>query len=198
MRIGIVRLAIIGIIVIGEIGAFLFRDRLTGNAAELKVGDCFDVPTTATEITDVQHHPVHRVAHRGGRLSREAAGRGRQLRRPMPRSRTGSRPTASRPGPRTRARSIDTEVTLELRPSTADVRGLGQGRPGHHLLRNTGSTARRPRSGRPLSRAGAEPGGSAGSGRGGLASCRRRPPESSAAIAPGVSCSWSSRPKRAA
>jgi hypothetical protein len=38
-------------------GAFIFRDRLSSNAAELKVGDCFDSPAVATEIKDVQHHP---------------------------------------------------------------------------------------------------------------------------------------------
>jgi hypothetical protein len=38
-------------------GAFIFRDRLSGNAGELKVGDCFDDPPGATEISDVQHHP---------------------------------------------------------------------------------------------------------------------------------------------
>ena len=42
--------------VIGS-GALIFRDRLTGNAGELKVGDCFDSPAVATEIKDVQHHP---------------------------------------------------------------------------------------------------------------------------------------------
>jgi hypothetical protein len=38
-------------------GALIFRDRLSSNAAELKVGDCFDSPTAAEEIKDVQHHP---------------------------------------------------------------------------------------------------------------------------------------------
>jgi hypothetical protein len=38
-------------------GAFLFRDRLSSNAGELKVGDCFDDPQGAAEISDVQHHP---------------------------------------------------------------------------------------------------------------------------------------------
>lgn len=50
-----VRLLIIGAI---GLGAFIFRDRLSGNAGDLAVGDCFDVPTTVGEtIDDVQHRP---------------------------------------------------------------------------------------------------------------------------------------------
>jgi hypothetical protein len=37
-------------------GAFVFRDRLSGSAADLKVGDCFD-SSDATTIESVQHHP---------------------------------------------------------------------------------------------------------------------------------------------
>lgn len=49
------RLAIVALI---AGGAFVFRDRLSGNAGDLAVGDCFDVPTTAAEeVDDVQHHP---------------------------------------------------------------------------------------------------------------------------------------------
>jgi hypothetical protein len=51
-RLGI-RLAIIGVIVVG---GFLFHDRLSGSAGELKVGDCFD-DTTGTKVSEVQHHP---------------------------------------------------------------------------------------------------------------------------------------------
>lgn len=47
----------IGIIVVIAAGAFVLRDRLSSNAGELKIGDCFDDPAGATEITDVQHHP---------------------------------------------------------------------------------------------------------------------------------------------
>ncbi len=50
----IIRVAIIGAIVVGGL---IFRDRLSGNAGELQVGDCFDVPTQDTNISDVQHHP---------------------------------------------------------------------------------------------------------------------------------------------
>ena len=47
----------IGIIAVIAIGAFVLRDRLSGNAAQLEVGNCFDEPVGATLITDVQHHP---------------------------------------------------------------------------------------------------------------------------------------------
>jgi hypothetical protein len=54
MRGWIVRIAIIAVVVIG---AFIFRDRISGNAGDLAVGDCFDEPAGLTEIKDVQHHP---------------------------------------------------------------------------------------------------------------------------------------------
>ena len=47
----------IGIIAVIAIGAFIFRDRLSSSAADLAVGDCFDVPTANVNIKDVQHHP---------------------------------------------------------------------------------------------------------------------------------------------
>ena len=47
----------IGIIVLIVAGGFVLRDRLSSNAGDLKVGDCFDDPRGASEITDVQHHP---------------------------------------------------------------------------------------------------------------------------------------------
>lgn len=50
----LVRVVIIGAI---AFGAYMFRDNLTGNAGDLKVGDCFDEPAGETLITDVQHHP---------------------------------------------------------------------------------------------------------------------------------------------
>ena len=49
----------IGIIAVIAVGAFLFRDRLSGSAADLKVGDCFDVPAADVDIEDVQHHPCN-------------------------------------------------------------------------------------------------------------------------------------------
>lgn len=39
---------------------FVFRDFLSGNVGDLKVGDCFDAPALATQdatVKDVQHHP---------------------------------------------------------------------------------------------------------------------------------------------
>lgn len=54
MRGWIVRIAIIAAI---AIGAFVLRDRLSSNAGDLAVGDCFDEPAGATEVEDVQHHP---------------------------------------------------------------------------------------------------------------------------------------------
>ncbi len=47
----------IGIIVAIAAGAYILRDRLSSNAGELQVGDCFDDPANAAEISDVQHHP---------------------------------------------------------------------------------------------------------------------------------------------
>jgi hypothetical protein len=41
-------------------GAYVCRDRLSGNVTDLKVGDCFDVPesvVTDAVLKGVQHHP---------------------------------------------------------------------------------------------------------------------------------------------
>ena len=46
----------IGLVVVIGIGALIFRNFLPGNAGDLKVGDCFDVPQ-GNEVGDVQHHP---------------------------------------------------------------------------------------------------------------------------------------------
>jgi hypothetical protein len=55
------RLIIPGIIVVVLLVGFLLRDRISGNAADLKPGDCFDDPVSAgssgAEIEDVQHQP---------------------------------------------------------------------------------------------------------------------------------------------
>lgn len=50
----VIRVAIIGVVIVGGL---IFRDRLSGNATELQVGDCFDDPAAVTQIKDVQHHP---------------------------------------------------------------------------------------------------------------------------------------------
>jgi hypothetical protein len=48
----------VGIIAAIAIGAFVLRPFFSGNAGDLSVGDCFDLPTSTTEtIKDVQHHP---------------------------------------------------------------------------------------------------------------------------------------------
>ncbi len=61
MRGWLIRLLIIGAI---AVGAFVLRDRISGNAGDLKVGDCFDVPANDNNISDVQHHPCTE-AHTG-------------------------------------------------------------------------------------------------------------------------------------
>ncbi|HEY7589715.1 MAG TPA: septum formation family protein [Candidatus Limnocylindrales bacterium] len=49
-----VRIAIIAVIVVV---AFVLRDRLSGSASDLRVGDCFQDPGAIQEISDVQHTP---------------------------------------------------------------------------------------------------------------------------------------------
>lgn len=49
----------VGLIAIVGIGLFIFRDRLTGGASDLGVGDCFDDPGATVEVKDVQHHPCN-------------------------------------------------------------------------------------------------------------------------------------------
>jgi hypothetical protein len=55
-RIGLLRLGILVIVVVVAIGAYVFRDRLSGSAGDLAVGDCFEVPS-GDEVKDVQHRP---------------------------------------------------------------------------------------------------------------------------------------------
>lgn len=53
-----VRSVILSVVVIAVIAGawFLFRDRLSGSADDVRVGDCFDVPTEET-IKSIQHQP---------------------------------------------------------------------------------------------------------------------------------------------
>lgn len=52
-----IRLAVIAVI---AVGAFLLRDRMSGSAGDLRLGDCFDVPTAEIEtVEDVQHQPCN-------------------------------------------------------------------------------------------------------------------------------------------
>jgi len=59
-----------GILIVGAVVVvlvvvfFVFRDRMSGSASELQVGDCFDVPAESIDISDVQHHPCTE-AHTG-------------------------------------------------------------------------------------------------------------------------------------
>ena len=39
------------------IGGLIFREYLSGAAADLRVGDCLDLPAETTEVKDVQHRP---------------------------------------------------------------------------------------------------------------------------------------------
>jgi hypothetical protein len=49
-----VRLGIIAVIVVGGL---LLRDRLSGSAGALRLGDCFDDPGQTANVKQVQHHP---------------------------------------------------------------------------------------------------------------------------------------------
>ena len=47
----------IGIIAVIVVGAIVLRDRLSGSAGDLRVGDCFDPPASIETVEDVQHQP---------------------------------------------------------------------------------------------------------------------------------------------
>ena len=47
----------IGLVAVIALGGFLLRDRLSGDAGDLKVGDCFDEPQGVSVVGNVQHHP---------------------------------------------------------------------------------------------------------------------------------------------
>jgi hypothetical protein len=49
----------VGIIAAIVVGGLILRDRLTGAATDLQVGDCFDVPAELGEVSEVQHQPCH-------------------------------------------------------------------------------------------------------------------------------------------
>lgn len=48
---------VVAVLAGGAIVGLVFRDRLSGAATDLRVGDCFDLPTTMERIEDVQHRP---------------------------------------------------------------------------------------------------------------------------------------------
>jgi hypothetical protein len=47
----------IGLLAAVGVGAIVLQPFLSGNVGELKVGECFDVPTVTETVEDVQHHP---------------------------------------------------------------------------------------------------------------------------------------------
>jgi Septum formation len=51
-----IRIIFILVVSAMALGAFVLRDRLSGDASNLAAGDCFDVPTTK-EVGLVQHRP---------------------------------------------------------------------------------------------------------------------------------------------
>jgi hypothetical protein len=53
-----IRIGLLVVVAGGVIGAFVFRDRLTGAADALAVGDCINLPT-AEEFAEVQHQPCN-------------------------------------------------------------------------------------------------------------------------------------------
>jgi len=51
---------VIGLLIAGAVGVggFFLRDMTSGYVTDLKVGDCFDLPSSTTDsISEVQHHP---------------------------------------------------------------------------------------------------------------------------------------------
>ena len=53
---GLIGIAIVvGLVVVG----LLFRDRLTGDATDLRVGDCFVEPSGGEVVTEIQHQPCN-------------------------------------------------------------------------------------------------------------------------------------------
>jgi Septum formation len=47
------------IVAVIGVGFFVFRDQLSGNVNDLKVGDCIDEPVITTSVSDVQHQPCN-------------------------------------------------------------------------------------------------------------------------------------------
>jgi hypothetical protein len=51
------RFPILILIAVIGVGGVIFREHLTGAAADLRVGDCFTEPAELVDIKDVQHRP---------------------------------------------------------------------------------------------------------------------------------------------
>ena len=154
--------------------------------ADLQVGDCFDARRSTADRRGRPAPSVHRGAHGRGLRGRHEPGRSDAA--------YPDEPACDRtsPGPVRRAvpdvrRDRDGRVRARHRLLLPDGGRLGEGRPDDHLLRRAPTTAVTT-SMKGSQEAPTPPG-------------RRRPVSpaaaSSSTIAPGVSCSWSSRPKRA-
>jgi hypothetical protein len=53
----LIRLGIFGLLAVGAVVGFIFRDRLTGSADDLRVGDCVQLPTASGTFKEIQHSP---------------------------------------------------------------------------------------------------------------------------------------------
>lgn len=53
------RYGVVLIVVVVVVAFIVFRDRLTGSAADLSVGECFDQPAETTDISGVQRQPCN-------------------------------------------------------------------------------------------------------------------------------------------
>ena len=103
----------IGIIVLIVAGGFLLRDRLSSNAGDLKVGDCFDDPAgqsprSRTSSTIRAPRPTRPRSS----SSASSPATTRATRPTPPIEYAGSGRTACRPGRPTRARRFETEPML--------------------------------------------------------------------------------------
>lgn len=59
-RAGLVALGVIILLVVAIVGGlYVFRDRISGEASGLQIGDCIDLPTSGGDFTDVQHQPCN-------------------------------------------------------------------------------------------------------------------------------------------
>ena len=61
-RVSIRLIALVAVVAVVVIALYLFRDSLTSAPADLAVGNCFDVPITASaedSVDTVQHHPCN-------------------------------------------------------------------------------------------------------------------------------------------
>ena len=119
-------------------GGFILRDRLSSNAGDLKVGDCFDEPASGDEISDVQHHPCTESHTAEVVFLGEMAGDNAHLsdRRPVRPVRGDELPAGVRR--RTPADVVETEAELTLSYYVPTQEGWGKGNRQDDLLRAPG------------------------------------------------------------